>query len=64
MSYRYKNVSGSDQAVVGIGSVVAGQEFDSTVPIENPNFELVKTEHAAQAPAQVTHVEKPQEEQE
>lgn len=39
--YKYKNVSGQNQIVPGIGYVKAGEEIDSNSPIENANFELV-----------------------
>lgn len=46
---RYKNISGQDQVVMGIGEVKAGGTLETSQPFENPNFELV-TEGAKSQP--------------
>lgn len=46
--YTYRNVSDSDQTVLGVGIVAPGKTFTSDEEIINPNFELVreKKEHS------------------
>lgn len=39
--YRYKNVSGMDQSIIGRGLVPADTEFETAEPIHNPSFELL-----------------------
>ncbi len=38
MSYKYKNVSESDQALIGHGYVKPGESIETDTVIENPNF--------------------------
>lgn len=45
--YKYRNVSGSDQSIVGLGLVPADKEFESAALINNPNFELTSGEQQA-----------------
>jgi len=44
--YKYKNISGRKQEVIGYGKVEADMILITDKPINNPNFELVfdKTE--------------------
>ena len=44
MKYTYRNISGVDQVLMGVGEVKADGAIHSAVPIENPNFKLEKTE--------------------
>lgn len=39
--YKYKNISGLEQTIIGVGCVPAGAVFTSVVPINNPNFQPV-----------------------
>lgn len=46
---KYKNLSDQDQIVPNVGIAKANSEFDSSVKLENPNFQLV-----SQAPQDVS----------
>lgn len=41
MLRKYKNVSDTEQVIVGVGTVVPGQEFQSHRVIENPNIQVL-----------------------
>ncbi|HMT18552.1 MAG TPA: hypothetical protein PKD15_00790 [Candidatus Saccharibacteria bacterium] len=45
--YKYKNISGLEQAIIGVGCVPADAVFTTYVPINNPNFELLQSEEQA-----------------
>ncbi len=47
--YKYKNISGRRQSIVGFGVVEADAEFESEKLIENPNFQRVNTAPVQQA---------------
>lgn len=57
MGYRYKNVSGMDQTIVGVGVVKADAEFTINGVIHNPNFQLVTEAVATQDQQQVAEKE-------
>jgi hypothetical protein len=59
--YKYKNVSGTSQALIGFGVFEADQELLTDKAIENPNFQYLGAEEA-QPEAQTPSIE-PQEEQ-
>lgn len=63
MSYKYKNVSGASQALIGFGVFAADEEFSTDKIVENPNFECLESE-VAQPEAQTPTIDPiPQEEQ-
>jgi hypothetical protein len=39
---KYKNISGTDQAVIGFGTVKAGEVIETEEKLENPNFQMVE----------------------
>lgn len=41
MKYKYKNISGQKQAVIGFGEVEPEKTIETNKPINNPKFELV-----------------------
>lgn len=41
MKYKYKNLSGKRQEVIGFGVVGPDEILTTNEPINNPNFELV-----------------------
>ena len=41
-SYSYKNISGQEQFIVGIGRVGVGETITTPEPFDNPNLEFVK----------------------
>ncbi len=43
MSYKYKNISDSEQSLIGFGVVDADAEIETDRVIENPNFKYVGT---------------------
>jgi len=55
--YKYKNISENDQSIVGVGLVLAGQEFQSPRLIENPNIERLGGSPEVSAPAEITNNE-------
>lgn len=65
--YRYKNVSGAEQLLIGHGTVPADGEITTEAPVENPNFQYVGkvegdagkiTGTTAQQPNAVTEAER------
>lgn len=40
--YKYKNITDQEQALTGFGLIKPDQEFTTTRPVENPNFELIE----------------------
>lgn len=46
---RYRNISGVEQSVIGFGIVKAGQVVETSLLLENPNFEPLTEEAAAPA---------------
>lgn len=40
-TFKYKNQSKEEQAVIGVGSVAPGATVETDQPINNPNFVLV-----------------------
>jgi hypothetical protein len=47
---RYKNISGEDLSVIGVGIVHADAEIETDFVINNPNFVLVKESKAEPKP--------------
>lgn len=55
--YKYQNTSDQDLELIGLGKVKAGQTFETSKPIENPNLKSLNDEAApvtAQAPVEVS----------
>lgn len=40
--FTYKNTSGQELVVMGVGVVGPGEEITSDEPVENPNLELIE----------------------
>lgn len=38
--YRYQNISGQPQELIGYGIISAGGIIETEEPVDNPNFEL------------------------
>lgn len=39
--YKYKNVSATEQSLIGFGIVKAGEEIETDRAVENPNFKYI-----------------------
>jgi hypothetical protein len=63
MSYKYKNVSGNTQALIGFGVFAPEEELITDKAVENPNFQYLGADEV-QPEAQTPTIDPtPQEEQ-
>ena len=51
--HQYKNISGVDQSIIGVGLVPADAEFSTNVKIQNPNFQPISGAPESTQPAPV-----------
>jgi hypothetical protein len=49
MSYKYKNVSGTSQALIGFGVFEADEELLTDKAVENPNFQFLGNDEQPEA---------------
>lgn len=60
MAHKYKNESGKDQTLIGVGIVKADGEVVVERPIENPNFKYVGEVETNKTANSVVGTEAPQ----